>query len=228
MESYVMKGLRIIKRFILMASVIIVAFIAGLITLYTFKPPISTLMAMRWVSGQSVERVSLPLSRISPHMPVAVMMSEDARFCLHYGVDWGALRDVIDQAEEEGPSRGASTLPMQLAKNLFLWHGRSYIRKIMEIPLSLVISTVWSKAHIMESYLNMAEWGDGIFGAEQASRTYFKKSARHLTMYEAALLAAALPNPALRNPAQPSARHRKLAEKIVARMNRDGDSADCF
>jgi monofunctional glycosyltransferase len=223
-----MKSLRMIKKWLLIIVITAFVLITGLILLYSFKPAISTLMIKNWLTGERVQRIALPLKAFGPHLPVAVILSEDARFCTHYGVDWGALRDVMDQAEDEGPSRGASTVPMQLAKNLFLWHGRSYVRKGMEIPLSLGISAVWSKAHIMESYLNMAEWGEGIFGAEQASRVYFKKSAKHLTQGEAALLATTLPNPILRNPAQPSARHRKLAEKIVARMMRDREDVDCF
>ena len=137
------------------------------------------------------------------------MASEDARFCQHGGVDWEALRDVVEAADEDGPARGASTIPMQTAKNLFLWPSRSYIRKGLELPVALYLDLIWPKRRMMENYLNIAEWGEGVFGAEAAARRYFGKSARDLTRREAALLATALPNPFRRNPARPSARHRR-------------------
>ena len=106
---------------------------------------------------------------------------------------------------------------MQTAKNLFLWPGRSYIRKGLEIPTALGLETIWSKREILQAYLNIAEWGDGIFGAEAAARVHFKKSASQLTSREAALLATALPNPLLRNPAHPNRLQRTLAATVMAR-----------
>src|SRR5690606_8639913 len=123
-----------------------------------------------------------------------------SRFCQHAGIDWTELRAVVEAADEDGPSRGASTIPMQTAKNLFLWNGRSYIRKALELPVALYLDLIWSKRKMMENYLNIAEWGEGVFGAEAASRHYFGKSAKNLTRREAALLATALPNPLVRNP----------------------------
>jgi monofunctional biosynthetic peptidoglycan transglycosylase len=191
--------------------------------IYRFAPPVSTLMLGRWATFRSVDRVHVPLEAIAPSLAAAVIASEDARYCGHRGVDWSALQQVIDDAEDDGPSRGASTIPMQTAKNVFLWPGRSYVRKALELPIALYIDLIWGKRRLMEVYLNVAEWGDGVFGAEAAARRHFGKSARALTRGEAALLAAALPNPRLRNPARPSGRHRALANRIAARM--DGGAA---
>ncbi|WGJ13795.1 monofunctional biosynthetic peptidoglycan transglycosylase [Methylocapsa sp. D3K7] len=187
-----------------------------LIVIYRFEPPVSTLMLARWLLDDPVERQYVPLDRISPSLRAAVLVSEDARFCQHDGVDWGALREVLDKAKPGGPSRGASTIPMQTAKNLFLWPSRSYIRKIIEIPLALLLDLAWSKRHILEVYLNIAEWGDGIFGAEAAARHYFHKSADRLDAREAALLATSLPSPLHRNAARPSPRHAGLAARDMA------------
>jgi monofunctional biosynthetic peptidoglycan transglycosylase len=199
-----------------------------LILAYGFVAPVSTLMIGRWIAGKTVERTYVPLSAISRNLTEAVIASEDARFCLHHGVDWSALRGVIDKGGDRGPSRGASTITMQTAKNLFLWPSRSVIRKAFEIPLALVIDAAWSKRRLIEIYLNIAEWGDGIFGAEAASRFYFKKSARDLNPQEAALLATALPNPIKRNPAQPHHGHMMLAHHILVRIERGGAPIGCF
>lgn len=195
---------------------------------YTLLPPVSTLMLARWASFQPVEREAVNLERIAPALPLAVLASEDARFCEHWGVDWGALREVVEEAGEDGPARGASTLPMQTAKNLFLWPGRSYLRKGLELPVALYLDLIWSKRRMMENYLNVAEWGEGTFGAEAAARRYFGKSARALTRREAALLATALPNPLRRNPARPTARHQSLAERLLARMEATEPYAGCL
>jgi monofunctional biosynthetic peptidoglycan transglycosylase len=191
--------------------------LAGLVVAYRFVAPVSTLMLARRIQGEGVERFYVPLDRISPNLREAVIASEDAQFCRHNGVDWGALREVIDTADEDGPIRGASTIAMQTAKNLFLWPSRSVIRKGIEIPLALIIDFVWPKRRILEIYLNIAEWGDGVFGAEAAARRYFRKSAEQLDPKEAALLAAALPNPRMRNPARPTRRLAAHAVRIMAR-----------
>jgi monofunctional biosynthetic peptidoglycan transglycosylase len=193
---------------------------------YRIVPPVSTLMIGRWLSGAEVNRDWTDLGNISRHLPLAVVASEDARFCRHNGVDWGELRAVVEAADEGGPARGASTLAMQTAKNLFLWPSRSYVRKGLELPVALYLDFVWPKQRMIEVYLNIAEWGEGIFGAEAAARTYFRKSAAQLTRREAALLAAALPNPLARNPARPSTRHRAHASRVLQRMN--GTPGDCL
>ncbi len=126
------------------------------------------------------------------------------------------FRRLLEVIRKRGaPSRGASTLTMQVAKNLFLWPGRSYLRKGFEIPLAVVLDALWGKKRILETYLNIAEWGQGIFGAQAAAEHDFGKDAASLTAYEAALMASALPNPVLRGTAHPSRRHRLLALRLV-------------
>jgi monofunctional glycosyltransferase len=196
------------------ALVLLVAFTA----LWAFVPPVSTLMLGRWVLLEPVDRRWVPLERISPRLVAAVIMSEDARYCDHRGVDFDALREVIADADDGGPSRGASTITMQTAKNLFLWPSRSYIRKAMEIPLALWLDLAWSKRRVMEVYLNIAEWGPGVFGAEAAARTHFGKGADALNAREAALMATALPNPIRRSPGRASRGHQRLAAVVAARM----------
>lgn len=208
-----------IARIVVIASLILAVGSAALILVYRFVPPVSTLMLARWLQGEPVDRHYVPLGRISDFLRIAVIVSEDARFCRHSGVDWGALREVIDEADADGPTRGASTIAMQTAKNLFLWPSRSYIRKGVEIPLALLIGLEWRKRRILEVYLNVAEWGEGIFGAEAAARHYFNKSADKLDAREAALLATALPAPSRRNSARPSRRHSGLAARIMARAH---------
>jgi monofunctional biosynthetic peptidoglycan transglycosylase len=187
--------------------------------LYTAVSPVSTLMLGRWFAFQPIERIAVSLDGMSPHLPLAVMASEDARFCMHSGIDWDELREVVDNTDEDNRIRGASTIPMQTAKNLFLWPSRSYLRKGLELPVALWLDLIWSKPMMMENYLNIAEWGDGIFGAEAAAQHYFGKPARNLSRREAALLATALPNPFRRNPARPGPRHRSLADRLLARMD---------
>ncbi len=147
---------------------------AGLVIAYRFVNPVSTPILGRMLLHEKVDQKWVPLSGISEALRAAVITSEDAHFCRHHGVDWGAMREVIDDNGIGGASRGASTITMQVAKNLFLWPGRSYIRKALEIPLALVLDFVWPKRRILEIYLNIAEWGDdGLFGAEAAANFYF-------------------------------------------------------
>ena len=216
-----------VSRAVLITLFVLGLTIGSLIFIYRFLPPVSTLMLARWLSAETVERQYVPLERISRSLRASVIVSEDARFCMHDGVDWGALREVTEKADEDGPSRGASTIPMQTAKNLFLWPSRSYIRKAIEIPLALIINLAWPKRRILEVYLNIAEWGDGIFGAEAAARYYFHKSADSLDAREAALLATALPSPRHRNPARPSPRHSGLAMRVLSRARGAGSLIEC-
>jgi monofunctional biosynthetic peptidoglycan transglycosylase len=164
------------------------------------------------------------LAEIAPALSEAVIASEDARYCAHRGVDWDAMRAVLSDSDEDGPSRGASTIAMQTAKNLFLWPSRSYVRKALEIPMALYLDALWGKRRVMEVYLNVAEWGDGLFGAEAAAQLYFGKKARDLTRREAALLATSLPNPFLRNPARPGRHQRELVGVVLNRMPAAFDS----
>ncbi len=219
---------RRVIRILSVAMTTAVIALAGFVLLFRFVPPPSTLMVGRWLLAEPVERTWVPLSAISPRLVAAVVASEDARFCRHGGVDWDALREVIDEAGEDGPSRGASTITMQTVKNVFLWHGRSIIRKGIEIPLALVVDLVWSKERVIEVYLNVAEWGPGVFGAEAAARRHFRKSASELTAREAALLAAALPNPLRRDPGRPGPGLVRLAGTVMAKAAVVDPWLDCL
>ncbi|MEN3931688.1 monofunctional biosynthetic peptidoglycan transglycosylase [Microvirga sp. W0021] len=196
--------------------------------IYWVAPPVSTLMIGDWFRGQNVSRTYVSLDEISPYLPRAVIASEDASYCRHSGIDWEALNDVIKAAIKRGPSRGASTIAMQTAKNLFMVSSRSYIRKGLEIPVAMYLDLIWSKRKMIEIYLNIAEWGNGIYGAEAAAQHYFRKSAKNLTRQEAALLAVALPNPIQRNAGRPNNFHRVLAGQLLQRMNLEGDVDFCF
>jgi monofunctional biosynthetic peptidoglycan transglycosylase len=217
-----------ITKTIAYALLIGLCIFAGLLVLYSFTPPISTLMLGRTLTGKSYERTYVRLKDIAPVLSASVIASEDGLFCRHGGVDWGALRKVISEADEDGPSRGASTITMQTAKNLFLWPGRSSIRKGLEIGIALVLGKVWSRAHTLEVYLNIAEWGDGLFGVEAAARHYFQKRASQLNAREAALLATSLPNPILRNAARPRPFQNRLAARIVTRARASAGYLDCL
>jgi len=195
---------------------------------YTFGQPVSTLMVWRYLTGQRVERVYVPIDRISPALTRAVVIAEDGRFCEHYGIDLHEIREALAEGDDLGDVRGASTITQQLAKNLFLWSGRSLIRKAIEIPLAVWIDAVLSKRRILELYLNVAEMGpDGVFGAEAASRRAFGKSAQRLSAYEAALLAASLPNPVTRNAHSPGPGLRRLAGLYVSRAARVPNADYC-
>ncbi|MGJ8558653.1 MAG: monofunctional biosynthetic peptidoglycan transglycosylase [Litorimonas sp.] len=145
--------------------------------------------------GTDLRRDGVPIERISPHLINAVIAAEDSRFCQHVGIDFNAITDAMADNQSGGRRRGGSTITQQTAKNVFLWNGGGYARKAVEAWLTLYIDTVWTKRRIMEVYLNVAEWGDGIFGAEAAAQARFGKSASELTPREAALLAAVLPSP---------------------------------
>jgi monofunctional biosynthetic peptidoglycan transglycosylase len=193
---------------------------------YAFGEPVSTVMLWRRIVGDPVHRSYVPLSRISSNLREAVIVAEDGRFCAHYGVDLAEIRDAFDEADDLSDMRGGSTITQQLAKNLFLWPGRSYLRKALEFPLALWIDLVLSKRRILELYLNIAEWGpDGQFGAEAGAQHAFGKSARSLSRYQAALLAAVLPNPHDRHAAHPRPGLRRLAGLYVARA-RNAPGAD--
>ena len=191
--------------------------------LYNAVPAPSTLMLARWVTGQPVERVWLPFKDISPTLVRSVLASEDARFCSHSGVDMVELQGVIDESDGLNAPRGASTITMQLAKNLFLWNGRSVIRKGLELPLALYLNVVMSKQRQLEIYLNIAEWGpDGQFGVEAGAQRAFGRSVGDLSARQAALLAVMLPNPHRRDAGKPGRGLNRLAGNLQARIPREG------
>jgi monofunctional biosynthetic peptidoglycan transglycosylase len=189
--------------------------------LYRFVNPVSTVMLWRWATGARVERTVLPIGRVAPTLPRAVISAEDGSFCHHRGIDWRGLREAFYEADTLSEMRGGSTITQQVAKNLFLWQGRGYIRKALELPLALWVDLVLPKRRVLEIYLNIAHWGpNGQFGAEAGARHAFNKSARALTAREAALMAAVLPNPARRSAGKPGPGVRRLAGIYEGRASR--------
>lgn len=193
-----------------------------------FVAPPSTLMLGRWVIGEPVRREAVKLERMGRIIPRLLLIAEDTRFCIHAGVDWQEMSKVLARSGKEGPKRGASTLPMQVAKNLYLWPGRSYVRKGLEIPIAYWLSAVWSKRQMLEVYLNIAEWGDGIFGIESAAQYYFHRATSELSQNQAALLITALPDPVHRNPARAGKGHRALAARLLSRAMHETIDAGCL
>jgi monofunctional glycosyltransferase len=190
---------------------------------YRAGHPVSALMGWRYVTGSPVSRQWVDLSAMASAMPRSVVASEDANFCSHHGVDWGAFREAIDDAQEGERAGGGSTITQQVVKNLFLWPGRSVVRKALELPLALWFDFVIPKHRILEIYLNVAEFGPaGQFGAQTGALYAFGHGAATLTPREAALLAAILPNPHLRSARAPGSGVRRLAGIYVAR----GQSAE--
>jgi monofunctional biosynthetic peptidoglycan transglycosylase len=187
---------------------------------YRFGHPISALMLERRLTGARVERIWIPLEAVPPAVSAAVIAAEDARFCVHHGIDWGEMREALADAEEGERLRGGSTITQQVAKNLFLWPGRSFVRKALEAPLALWIDLVLRKRRIFEIYLNIAEWGpNGEFGIEAGARRAFGKSARLLTAQQGALMAAILPNPIRRSAARPRPAVQRLGGIYLARAH---------
>jgi monofunctional biosynthetic peptidoglycan transglycosylase len=187
-------------------------------------------MLARWATGRHVERIWLPINRMAPALPFSVLAAEDARFCTHHGIDWQAMQTALAEADDNiGEARGGSTITQQTAKNLFLWPGRSILRKALEVPLALWIDLVLPKRRIMEIYLNVAQWGPrGEFGAEAGARQAFGKSAADLDPHEAALLAAILPNPVRRSARRPGPGVRRLAGIYQARAQGESAYATCI
>ncbi|QPF85306.1 monofunctional biosynthetic peptidoglycan transglycosylase [Bradyrhizobium genosp. L] len=187
---------------------------------YRTGHPVSALMAWRSLTGAPMTRHWIDFGAFSPALPRSVIGAEDAHFCKHHGVDWGALREVMNDAEDGEVARGGSTITQQVAKNLFLWNGRSVIRKGLELPLALWIDFVLPKQRILEIYLNTAEMGpSGQFGAETGAQYAFGRSAAALSPREAALLAAILPNPVKRSARNPGPGVRRLSGTYMARGN---------
>lgn len=191
------------RRWLLIAAVTAIAAPWVLILPLNFVQPVTTMVMLRRTVQRTVagrtprypRRDLVARDAISPHLRRAVLASEDDRFYLHWGFDLEEIENALDRARRGRRLRGASTITQQVAKNLFLWEGRSFVRKGYEAYLTLVLEACLSKDRILDLYLNLAEWGDGVFGAEMAARTHFRKPAKALTMEEAARLAAVLPSP---------------------------------
>lgn len=190
-------------------------------------PPLTPLMLIRMGEGEELHKEWQPLAEIATSLAEAVVAAEDNRFCEHWGIDWPALKGELAAWRVGEAPRGASTITMQTAKNLFLWPDRSLLRKALEAPLTPQIEVLWPKRRIIEVYLNIVEFGPGIYGAEAAAQSYFGKPASDLSGHEAALLAAVLPNPREWSPALPTPYLRRRAETIETRIRQLGPMLDC-
>ena len=191
-----------------------------------FNPPTTPYIISESRRLGGADHQWVPIEDIAPVMARSVVAAEDANFCNHWGFDMAAIRDALD----DGGGRGASTISQQVVKNAYLWHGRSWFRKALEALTTPVVETIWTKRRIIEVYLNVAEFGEGVFGVEAASRTYFRVGPDQLTPIQAARLAAVLPSPKTRSANNPSRFIRKRATSIAdgaATILADG-RADCF
>jgi monofunctional biosynthetic peptidoglycan transglycosylase len=209
---------------------LLVALLAPLALLLIYRGvpvPITPLMVIRLVEGEGLHKDWVSLDEIAPALPQAVIAAEDNRFCAHFGFDWEELEGQIDALLAGERARGASTITMQTAKNLFLWPGRDFVRKALEAWLTPQMELLWPKRRIIEVYLNIAEFGPGIYGAEAAARAYFGKPASALGAREAALLAAVLPSPRSWSPVRPTAYVQARARTIRTRIDQLGPMLDC-
>jgi monofunctional biosynthetic peptidoglycan transglycosylase len=193
---------RILRRLLIALLVLMLAPVPFILLFALVNPPTTSIIMQRtasrlWIGKRPVYPTHTPVShaKLSPNLHRAVLASEDDRFYLHHGVDLVEVKKALARRRAGGGLRGASTLTQQVAKNIFLWNGRSYIRKGMELYIALWMELLLSKERILDLYLNLAEWGDGVFGAEAAAQAHFRKSAASLTREEAARLAAILPSP---------------------------------
>ncbi len=196
---------------------------------YFIVPPPSTLMLADWVTGQRVQRHWVPLSQLPPSFVQTVLTAEDSAFCEHFGMDFTQLAKSIRQSQKSNkPVKATSTITQQTAKNLFFWGGRSWLRKFLEVPAAFWLEIFWSKERILETYLNIAQWGDGIYGVEAAARAHFGVAARSLTPYQSALLATSLPNPISRSAARPGPTQQQLASQLLGRTQKNGADLSCI
>lgn len=221
---------RWVRRGIVVAAVLaLIPTVLTFLYLPSFVHPVSTLMLKDLATFSGYDRRWVSIDDVAPVLAHSVIMSEDGQFCFHRGVDLGELRGVVDDALAGEVTRGASTITMQTVKNLYLWsRPLGSVRKIVELPLAIFFDAVMSKRRIMEIYLNIAEWGPGIYGIEAAAQHHFGISAKQLSRRQAALLAVTLPNPIARNPAKPGPGLRRLANLIERRAGRSGAYVGCL
>ena len=204
-------------------KIFIILFIAQLVYIILLKwinPPVTITQLVSWISGHGLKRDYVANNSISYTAKLAVIVSEDQLFADHSGFDWKSIQKAMKYNERKpGRVRGASTISQQVAKNVFLWQGRSWIRKGLETYFTFMIELIWGKRRILQMYLNVSEMGPGIFGIERAANIYFNKSARNLSRQEAALIAACLPNPK-RYKVKPASRYvMARSRKVMQQMN---------
>ncbi|WP_461406060.1 monofunctional biosynthetic peptidoglycan transglycosylase [Falsiruegeria mediterranea] len=211
----------------LRGTTVLILTVLAMVLLYTFvNPPITHTIWTEKRRLGSVDRQWVPIEEVAPVMARSVVAAEDANFCLHWGFDVDAIRAAIDS----GSGRGASTISQQVVKNVFLWQGRSWIRKALETAITPAVEAVWSKRRILEVYLNVAEMDEGVFGVDAAAQEYFDVTPDKLTSLQAARIAAVLPAPKSRSASKPSAKVRKRTAAIIdgaATIRADGRAA-CF
>jgi monofunctional biosynthetic peptidoglycan transglycosylase len=226
-EPGLRRAVRTLRRQVLRVALIAVVLVTAWVAAYAVLPvPTTPYILSERIRLGEIERDWAPIEDISPNLQRAAVAAEDANFCLHWGFDMDAIRDAI----AAGAARGGSTISQQTVKNAFLWHGRSWLRKALEAAITPLTEAIWSKRRILEVYLNVAEFGEGVFGAEAAAQHHFGVSAADLTPVQAARLAAVLPAPQDRSASNPSAFVRDRAAAILdgaATIRADG-RADCF
>lgn len=195
--------MKLVRFFGWSLAVMLAASVAAVAALRWVEPPLSAFMLWDRIGNERAPRYEwVPLEKISPHLRITVVAAEDQKFPTHFGFDFQSIAEALDENRKR--QRGASTITQQVAKNLFLWGGHSYLRKLVEAWFAALIELFWPKQRILEVYLNIAEFGPGIYGAEAAARAFFAKPARRLNPYESALLAAVLPNPRRMSAVRPS------------------------
>jgi monofunctional biosynthetic peptidoglycan transglycosylase len=211
------------------AALALVPVVLTFLYLPSFVHPVSTFMLKDLATFSGYDRRWVSIDDVAPVLAYSVIMSEDGQFCSHYGIDLGELKGVVTDAMAGEATRGASTITMQTVKNLYLWQRPlTTLRKVVELPLAVYFDLVVPKRRIMEIYLNIAEWGPGIYGVEAAARHHFGISASKLSRRQAALLAVTLPNPAARNPGKPGRGLRQLASIIERRAAKAGGYVGCL
>lgn len=219
--------LRCVRTWVVRGVLVLIgAVLLAVLSYVAIDPPTTPYMVRESRRLGGVEQDWVAMEEIAPVMARSAVAAEDANFCLHWGLDLTAIRAALD----DGGARGASTISQQVVKNVYLWHGRSWVRKAIEAGLTPVVEAVWSKRRILEVYLNVAEFGEGVFGVEAAAQRYFGVSAADLTATQAARLAAVLPDPQNRSASAPSDALRRRAEQIAdgaATIAADGRAA-CF
>ncbi|UJW84051.1 transglycosylase domain-containing protein [Devosia sp. SL43] len=221
-------GIWRILRWPVYALAVLVAIPVILTPIYLFVDPVSVPMLERYLTGRPVVREWRDMADISDRLKASVILSEDGQFCRHWGVDLGALREEVERYMEGEDARGASTITMQVARNLFLWNGQSVVRKALEVPLAFYVDLILPKHRIMEIYLNIAEWGpEGQFGVAAGAERAFGIVPQNLDWRAATLLVTALPNPMLRQPGRPSAGMVRIAGIIEGRVAEFGERASC-
>ena len=222
---------RLLRNLLLALFLVLVAGPVVAVILYRFiPPPVTPLMVIRAVEGRGLDHRWRSMDKISPTLVRALIAAEDAKFCEHRGFDFEALQKAYENNESGRKIRGGSTISQQTAKNVFLWPGRSYVRKGLEAWFTVLIETFWGKRRIMEVYMNSIEYGSGIYGAEAAAQRYFGVSAAKLTQAQSARLAAILPSPLkwkVIKPGKYVAKRTKKIGKASGAVRRDG-LADCL